>query len=44
MMKRMNLLKKPIKPFTVIFWAVVVVVMAAFGLLLKRKKADLKQK
>ncbi len=38
MKKKTKLLKNTIKPFTVTFWAVVVVVMAAFGLLLRRKK------
>ena len=44
MNKKTSLLKKPIKPFTAIFWAVVVVVMAVFGLLLKQKKIGLRKK
>ncbi|WP_167829518.1 hypothetical protein [Methanosarcina flavescens] len=41
---KINLLKTPIKPFSAIFWAAVIVVMAVFGLLLRRKKADLRKK
>jgi len=44
MKKETNLIKITIKPFTVIFWVVVVVVMAVFGLLFRRKKAYLTKK
>lgn len=44
MNKKTNLLKKPMRPFTVIFWALMVVVMAAFGLLVKQKKISLRKK
>lgn len=42
--KKFNIFKTPIKPFTLIFWAFVVVVMAFFGLLLKRKKTSERKK
>ncbi|WP_187148756.1 hypothetical protein [Methanosarcina thermophila] len=41
---KINLFKIPIKPFSIIFWAAVIVVMAVFRLLLGRKKADLRKK
>jgi len=44
MNKKLSLLKISMKPFTIIFWAIVVVAMAFFGLLLKYKKISLKKK
>jgi hypothetical protein len=37
--KKINLLKKPLNPFSVIFWAFIIVVFAVLGLFFKRKKA-----
>jgi|LSQX01.1.fsa_nt_gb hypothetical protein len=37
--KKMNLLKKPLNPLVIIFWAFIVVVLAVVGLFFKRKKA-----
>lgn len=39
MKKKTNLLKNTIKPFTVIFWVITVVILAVVGLFLRRKKA-----
>ena len=39
MKKKTKLLKIPLKPFAVTFWAFVVVTMAVIGLFLRRKKA-----
>ncbi|HET8685217.1 MAG TPA: hypothetical protein VFM18_00980 [Methanosarcina sp.] len=44
MNKKKSLLKTTITPFTIVFWAVVVVFMAVIGLLLRRKKADPRKK
>jgi hypothetical protein len=41
---KINLFKTPIKPFSFIFWAAVIVVLAVFGLLLRRKTADPRKK
>ena len=38
MKQKINLLKKPLNPFSVIFWAFVAVVLAVLGLFIKRKK------
>lgn len=38
-LKKMSLLKKPLNPFSVIFWAFIVVVFAVMGLFFKWKKA-----
>ena len=44
MKKKTKLLKNTVKPFTVIFWAFVVVIMAVFGLLFRWKKAGMRKK
>ncbi|MDQ1274601.1 MAG: hypothetical protein QG610_173 [Euryarchaeota archaeon] len=36
--EKMNLLKKSLNPFSVIFWAFVIVVFTVLGLFFKRKK------
>lgn len=35
---KINLLKKTLNPFSAVFWAFVVVVLAVLGLFIKRKK------
>jgi len=44
MKEKINPLKMTIKPFTLIFWSVVVVILAFLGLLLKRNKENPRQK
>ncbi len=44
MKKKINPFKITIKPFTLIFWSAVVVILAVLGLLLKRNKTSPRKK